>query len=50
MTLMGDNRKKKDGDEIDLEPDEKDDAALEVKGENPLAEEEAIQEDDEAGD
>ncbi len=50
MTMMEDYRKNKDGDETDLEPDQKDDAALEVKGENPLAAEEAIQEDDQAGD
>jgi hypothetical protein len=50
MTMLGDNRKKKDGDETDLEPDQKDEEALEMRGKNPLAEEESIEEDDTAGD
>jgi hypothetical protein len=53
MILTGDYRddeQKKNGDETDLEPDEKDEAALKIGGTNPLAEEEKIEEDDTAGD
>lgn len=51
MSRMEDYREKKDGDDADFEPEEKNDkAALELGGENPLAEEESIQEDDTGGD
>lgn len=50
MTQILDYRDKKDGDDADLEPDEKDEAALKLSGTNPLAAEEAIEEDDGAAD
>jgi len=51
MTLMEDNRKKKDWDDAELlsEPGE-DKEALEMDGKNPLAEEESVEEDDSGSD
>jgi hypothetical protein len=45
MTRTEDYRDKKDGDDADFEPDEKDQAALKLSGTNPLAEEESAVED-----
>ena len=51
MTLIEDFRDKKDGEEEETtEEVTKDAAALEMKGVNPLAEEESVEEDDSAGD
>ena len=50
MTRTEDYRDKKDGDDADMEPDEKDEAALKLRGTNPLAAEESVEEDDGAAD
>ena len=51
MTQIEDYRDKKDGEEGEAaEETTKDAAALEMKGVNPLAEEESVEEDDSAGD
>ena len=50
MHLAEDYRKKKSGSGDDDEDKDKDEKALELNGENPLAEKEAIEEDDSGGD
>lgn len=46
MHLVEDNRKKKDGDDADFLADKGDEEVLDMKGENPLAQEELIEADD----
>lgn len=50
MTLINDHRDKRDPEDSDFEPDENDEEALKLRGDNPLKEEEKIEMDVEGND